>query len=180
MDVLFEDFRKLGTADADLHLDATLVGEAEITALIHIMLRVGEHVAVVADHDLIVVSGDREELAEDRFQALGRVALVGSRILVEEFVIAARLQVNEARNGNDFLSLAEVPDLHGVSYLSLDSQNGARTVACGWNGRRGREDSHHSGGDKEPSRRPAPPSAERSRVGPLRLGTHAVIGFDHR
>ncbi len=118
VDVLFEhvlEGRVVLAADADLQLQPALVGEAQVAALVHVVLRRGEQVAVVADHHLVIVAGDREELLEDGLQALDLVPHIGGRLGVEEVVVALRLEIHQAGDGDDFLGVAEGADLHGTS-----------------------------------------------------------------
>ena len=100
--ILFEDVVVQPFAgDADLQLDAALEGQTEIAALVDGVLRLGEDVAVVADLDLVIETGDREELAEDGFEALLLVAHLGRRLGIQELVVAAALQVDEAGYRDD-------------------------------------------------------------------------------
>ena len=82
-------------------------------ALWRFHLGLANFVGIVIELAFAVVAFDREDLAEDRFEAGVFLALFGRYVGLEEFRVGIGLQFDHVRRRDDLFDLAEVDSFCG-------------------------------------------------------------------
>ncbi len=112
----------LALVEPEPDMERPAVGQAELTALVGVVARLAQVVVEILELERLVVTLDRENLAEDPFQP-GVAALVDRQVGLEEPLVASRLDLRQIRNGKIIGDPAE------VAFLGRDnSPHGSR---CG-------------------------------------------------
>ena len=94
-------------AEAELHVERHGVGDAFAEALDLGVLGIAEGVGNVLERQALVVGLDRENLAENRLEALGLALLLGHALL-QEVEVGRDLNLDQIRRLDDFAEFAEV------------------------------------------------------------------------
>ena len=112
----------LALVEPEPDVERPAVGQAELAALVGVVARLAQVVVEILELERLVVTLDRENLAEDPFQP-GVAALVDRQVGLEEPLVASRLDLRQIRNGKIIGDPAE------VAFLGRDnSPHGSR---CG-------------------------------------------------
>ncbi len=113
VNLLLGELRLALTLQTHPHPERAAVGQAEFAALIGGVARLFERVVDVLQGHRLVVTLDREDLVQERFQPLQFIAVLGD---------LAELKESLVRLG---LDLAEVADRHGIAALRVVTDSGA-------------------------------------------------------
>ena len=104
---------RLALVQAEPDAERAAVGQAELAALVGLVARLAQVVLDVFQLERLVVALDREDFAEDPFQA--RVgALLGRDVGLEEPLVAAGLDLGQVGDRELVVDPAEIPWLGGV------------------------------------------------------------------